>query len=288
MIISLTGFMGCGKSSVGRKLSELLCCPFMDLDDVIVESAGRSIPEIFESEGEPAFRQMELEALKTVAGGGMSKTKSLPRLRRDAFPFTRPRAATVFDTPATYNENCTTVERKCQFRTSVSSTEDEKHHCKKFDDTCTSQTLVLALGGGAVMTKECAEIVREQTCCIYLKASIETLMGHLAGEADGRPMLANASSAETSTSAAEPRTSLQVADTSLRGADTSLQVADTSLRGADTSLRGAERRGNPLYDRITELMAQRSETYEKTAHIIVDTDGKSIEEIAQKILESIR
>ena len=32
MIISLTGFMGCGKSSVGRKLSELLCCPFMDLD----------------------------------------------------------------------------------------------------------------------------------------------------------------------------------------------------------------------------------------------------------------
>ena len=217
MIISLTGFMGCGKSSVGRKLSELLCCPFMDLDDAIVESAGRSIPEIFATEGEPAFRQMELEALKEMV-------------------------------PLPYNRH-TSME-------------------------ALSPTLILALGGGTVMTPECAEIVREETCCVYLKASIETLMEHLAGEADGRPMLANASSAETSTSAAEPRSSLQ--------------VADTSLRGADTSLRGAERRGNPLYDRITELMAQRSETYEKTAHIIVDTDGKSIEEIAQKILESIR
>ena len=58
--------MGCGKSSVGRRLSQLLCCPFMDLDDVIVESAGRSIPEIFATEGEPAFRQMELEALKEM------------------------------------------------------------------------------------------------------------------------------------------------------------------------------------------------------------------------------
>ena len=58
--------MGCGKSSVGRRLSQLLCCPFMDLDDVIVESAGRSIPEIFASEGEAAFRAMELEILKEI------------------------------------------------------------------------------------------------------------------------------------------------------------------------------------------------------------------------------
>ena len=249
--------MGCGKSSVGRKLSELLCCPFMDLDDAIVESAGRSIPEIFATEGEPAFRQMELEALKEMV-------------------------------PLPYNRHTSeTQERKCQFRTSVSSPEDEKHHCKKFDDTCTSQTLILALGGGAVTTKECAEIVREQTCCVYLKASIETLMEHLAGEAEGRPMLANASSAETSTSAAEPHRSPQGADTSSQVADTSLRGTDTSLQGADTSLRGAERRGNPLYDRIAELMAQRSETYEKTAHVIIDTNGKSIEAIASEIVSRL-
>ena len=44
--------MGCGKSSVGKRLSELLCCRFMDLDEVIVEREGRSIPEIFAEDGE--------------------------------------------------------------------------------------------------------------------------------------------------------------------------------------------------------------------------------------------
>ena len=58
--------MGCGKSSVGRKLSELLCCRFMDLDDCIVEKAGCSIPEIFSQQGEPAFRKLEQEVLKSI------------------------------------------------------------------------------------------------------------------------------------------------------------------------------------------------------------------------------
>ena len=65
MIITLTGFMGCGKSSVGRYLSELLCCPFMDLDAVIEQQTGRNIPEIFATDGEAAFRQMEMEVLES-------------------------------------------------------------------------------------------------------------------------------------------------------------------------------------------------------------------------------
>ena len=81
------------------------------------------------------------------------------------------------------------------------------------------------------MTRECAEIVREETCCVYLKASIETLVEHLSGEAEGRPML----------------------------------------------------HGNSMKERIAELMTQRNETYEKTAHIIIDTDGMTIEAIASKI-----
>ena len=111
-----------------------------------------------------------------------------------------------------------------------------------------SINLVLALGGGTVMTPECADIVKERACCVYLRASAETLLEHLSGEADGRPMLANTSPAESS-----------------------------------TSLRRAERRGNPLHERITSLLAQRSATYEKTAHVIIDTDGKSIETIASEI-----
>ena len=50
MLIALTGFMGSGKTTVGRMLAEALGCPFLDLDEMIVQEAGRSIPEIFASE----------------------------------------------------------------------------------------------------------------------------------------------------------------------------------------------------------------------------------------------
>jgi len=66
MLIALTGFMASGKSSVGRALSSLLRCPFTDLDVYITEKQGRSIPEIFSSDGEAAFRAMELEALDDI------------------------------------------------------------------------------------------------------------------------------------------------------------------------------------------------------------------------------
>ena len=66
MIITLIGMMGCGKSSVGRELSRLLSLPFVDLDDYIEAREGRSIRDIFESEGEASFRKMELEALTEI------------------------------------------------------------------------------------------------------------------------------------------------------------------------------------------------------------------------------
>ena len=162
--------MGCGKSSVGRKLSELLCCRFMDLDDCIVEKAGCSIPEIFAEKGEAEFRKIEQETLKSIVG--MSEV----------------------DLEA-----------------------------------------VLALGGGAVMTAGSEEIVHEGTMCIYLKASVETLLEHLSGETAGRPML----------------------------------------------------NGDSLRARILKLMALRAATYERTAHLIIDTDGKSVDEVAALIVRKI-
>lgn len=66
MIITLIGMMGCGKSSVGRELSRLLSLPFVDLDEHIESREGRSIRDIFESEGEASFRKMELEALTEI------------------------------------------------------------------------------------------------------------------------------------------------------------------------------------------------------------------------------
>lgn len=63
MLITLTGFMGSGKTSVGRLVADALGCPFLDLDELIVKQAGKSIPELFASQGESAFRDMEAKVL---------------------------------------------------------------------------------------------------------------------------------------------------------------------------------------------------------------------------------
>lgn len=69
MIISLTGFMGSGKSSIGKVLAEKLACPFYDLDSLIEGGEGRSIPEIFSSVGEQFFRSLELKYLDSFLSG---------------------------------------------------------------------------------------------------------------------------------------------------------------------------------------------------------------------------
>lgn len=66
MRIFLTGFMGAGKSSVGRRLSERLELPFVDLDDEIERRAGMTVREIFDRGGEADFRRRELETLTEV------------------------------------------------------------------------------------------------------------------------------------------------------------------------------------------------------------------------------
>jgi shikimate kinase len=66
MRIFLTGFMGAGKSTVGRRLGELLDVPFADLDAVLEQRAGATVREIFDSRGEPAFRQLELATLQEL------------------------------------------------------------------------------------------------------------------------------------------------------------------------------------------------------------------------------
>ena len=67
--IALIGFMGAGKSAVGRALAATLDMEFIDLDSLIEEKAGRSIAGIFARDGEPAFRRMEAEISGQVAGG---------------------------------------------------------------------------------------------------------------------------------------------------------------------------------------------------------------------------
>ena len=163
MMITLTGFMGSGKTTVGKVLADFLGCPFMDLDDLVVKKAGKSIPDIFAQDGEPAFRLLEAQVLRK------------------------------------------TVEKYAE------------------------STAVLALGGGAVLEPASAALLHEKTVCIYLRATLDTLLARLAGETAGRPL------------------------------------ADASL---------------------ADRLASREPIYEKTAHVIIDTDGLSPDEVADEIIIS--
>ena len=163
MMITLTGFMGSGKTTVGKVLADFLGCPFMDLDELIVKKAGKSIPAFFEQDGEPAFRLLEAKLLR--------------------------------QTVEKYTEN----------------------------------TAVLALGGGAILAPASAALLRDRTVCIYLRATLDTLLTRLAGETAGRPL------------------------------------ADAALAAR---------------------LASREPLYEETAHVTVDTDGLSPEEVADEIIIS--
>jgi shikimate kinase/3-dehydroquinate synthase len=65
--IVITGFMGTGKSAVGREVARRLGWQFIDMDDVIASRAGKSIPRIFAEDGEPAFRQMEADLCRELS-----------------------------------------------------------------------------------------------------------------------------------------------------------------------------------------------------------------------------
>ncbi len=90
--IILCGFMATGKSSVGRRLAEIVHYDFLDLDMAIEAEAGMSISEIFASRGEPEFRALESHMVERIAkktgcviaagGGTIVDPQNLARLRQ--------------------------------------------------------------------------------------------------------------------------------------------------------------------------------------------------------------
>lgn len=77
--IVLIGMSGCGKSTVGRLLADALSLPFLDTDALVEEAEGRTIPQLFEEEGEAYFRNAETAVAQNLplspaiiaTGGGM-------------------------------------------------------------------------------------------------------------------------------------------------------------------------------------------------------------------------
>ena len=89
--IALIGFMATGKTAAGKVLAEKLGKEFIELDSLIARKAGKTIPEIFQQDGEITFRELEIETTKEVAtkkntviacGGGIVLNKiNIDRLK---------------------------------------------------------------------------------------------------------------------------------------------------------------------------------------------------------------
>lgn len=88
-LIFLVGFMGAGKTTVGRVLAEKLSCPFIDLDELIEARTGMRVREIFERRGEAGFRRIEAETMESLPGA----SRAVVALGGGAFAFERNRAA---------------------------------------------------------------------------------------------------------------------------------------------------------------------------------------------------
>ncbi|WP_414055029.1 shikimate kinase [Macrococcus equi] len=91
MAIVIVGFMGVGKSTIGKLIAEELKLPFVDLDEVIIKNLKLNIPEIFDRYGENFFRKKENEALTSyinmnvviATGGGIVENPNNLRLLRE-------------------------------------------------------------------------------------------------------------------------------------------------------------------------------------------------------------
>ena len=92
--VVITGFMGTGKSSVGRALAEKLRIPFVDTDDLVEVNEGRVVSQIFADDGEAYFRNLEKRAIGealavegavvATGGGAVLDAENLRRLKAAA------------------------------------------------------------------------------------------------------------------------------------------------------------------------------------------------------------
>ncbi len=93
----LIGFMGSGKTTVGRKIAKILDMKFIDMDQLIEKKDGRAIKDIFEVDGEKYFRQLESEVAKecsemnnvvvSTGGGVILNQENIKNLKKSSLIF---------------------------------------------------------------------------------------------------------------------------------------------------------------------------------------------------------
>lgn len=94
--VYLCGFMGCGKSHIGRMLARACTAVFIDLDRYIVNNQKMTIPEIFAQKGEPYFRDLEARYIKNFKGRTIIATGGGAILRDETAEFAREKGIVVF------------------------------------------------------------------------------------------------------------------------------------------------------------------------------------------------
>jgi shikimate kinase len=137
-LLCLAGFMGCGKTTVGKQLAQQLGWRFLDLDERIEQRAGVRISEIFDRLGEAAFRDLEYEqldrglkesvtaAIPTVValgGGTFAQPRNLELLHAACIPDGAPRAGWVLWLDCPIEQlltRCVTMDNRPLFRDEVS------------------------------------------------------------------------------------------------------------------------------------------------------------------------
>lgn len=137
-LLCLAGFMGCGKTTVGKQLAQQLGWRFLDLDERIEQRAGVRISEIFDRLGEAAFRNLEYEqldralkesvtaAIPTVValgGGTFAQSRNLELLHAACIPDGAPRAGWVLWLDCPIEQlltRCVTMDNRPLFRDEVS------------------------------------------------------------------------------------------------------------------------------------------------------------------------
>lgn len=94
--VYLCGFMGCGKSHIGRMTARVTGRSFVDLDRIIVEREGMAIPEIFEKYGEPHFRALEAQYIRELSDGYVIATGGGALINDSTAEYARQSGLTVY------------------------------------------------------------------------------------------------------------------------------------------------------------------------------------------------
>lgn len=153
----LVGFMGCGKTTLGRALATALGVPFVDLDDEICRRSGAdSVNDIFARQGEAAFRALETETLRSFVQSYTDVATQLQSGARDAI------------------KSDTTSATKPEMTSTAAST---------------IPSAIIACGGGTPCHADNMDVMLQGGTVIWLDADEDCLIRRLTIYGDSRPLV---------------------------------------------------------------------------------------------------